>query len=743
MRLIDVITLELKTFLGERGVPPYAILSHVWTAEEVTFQEMSGDHSILLQKKGYEKIVGFCAKSRSEGFRYAWIDTCCIDKTSSAELSEAINSMFRWYRKAAACYVFLNDVPSAENPLAAGSRFRRSRWFTRGWTLQELLAPYEIIFLADDWHEIGNGVSLSDAISKVTTIDAKTLLEHDWSHVSIAKIMSWASRRQTTRVEDQAYSLMGIFDVNMPLIYGEGYKAFYRLQIEIMKFTDDESLFAWSTNGVDFSSPTFGLQPRDVGTLYRSSEDMHLGLLAPAPVCFMDSHGVSKSAPRQDGEATYVMDKEDIRLSARVLRLCELPPLDSQPKPGLKRVRVAGRLKIPGYYGIREGLDDRHVIVHWADDPGLRELCFLLVLRCEDEDGAVAIPVQGTLSGRLTRFAAAHDRGWYKVTLKDMFAAVRSEKEEENDLLTLRLAYELQDSPSHMWRYSLEKDLVLPAYLTIRPAPPRPGYGERYPQAPAFLFRSLPVEHDEYRITSDYPRHFMIPLSDGESAVYEATQRINKAIGIVELLYLNFQARSPEKKLPPFQICLERRRVSRGITYDVRCLVGAQVDGWGQRVDVGDACTRFPLDAGLCLVFRVRKDPSGGADRINVSVETQRPWEADAKDESEEEAKEEEEEEEEEVQEDANETSREEQVNAGDVVEARIKDESTGHDEVREEEVRHDNAVDNKTSDNKARDDRVEDMEEQVRDERALFKSRRIKALAHGIAHAFAKNTGT
>ncbi|KAF4500194.1 Vegetative incompatibility HET-E-1 [Fusarium agapanthi] len=233
MRLINVETLELESFTGEHGgsIPTYAILSHVWTSEEVSLQQISGLSPLPEESKGYRKIVDFCAKAKAEGFEYGWIDTCCIDKTSSAELSEAINSMFQWYRKSAACYVYMNDVSSAKNPRLSNSRFRKSRWFTRGWTLQELLAPHEVIFLADDWREIGTKASLSATISDITKIDVATLVKQTWSHVSVAGIMSWASMRQTTRLEDQAYSLMGLFDVNMPLIYGEGPKAFYRLQV--------------------------------------------------------------------------------------------------------------------------------------------------------------------------------------------------------------------------------------------------------------------------------------------------------------------------------------------------------------------------------------------------------------------------------------------------------------------------------------------------------------------------------
>jgi hypothetical protein len=164
--------------------------------------------------------------------------SCCIDKTSTAELSEAINSMFRWYREATVCYAYLADVTEA-------SQIKSSRWFTRGWTLQELVAPATVWFYALDWKYLGSKLDLQSEIRYITGIDTEVLTTGELEMVSIARRMSWAAKRQTTRIEDQAYSLMGIFDVNMPLLYGEGRKAFVRLQEETMKTSDDQSLFAW------------------------------------------------------------------------------------------------------------------------------------------------------------------------------------------------------------------------------------------------------------------------------------------------------------------------------------------------------------------------------------------------------------------------------------------------------------------------------------------------------------------
>jgi hypothetical protein len=186
-----------------------------------------------------------CLCKLSEGGR------CCIDKTSSAELSEAINSMYHWYRKADVCFAYLEDVPSAgtEFPL---SSMANSRWFSRGWTLQELVAPQIIEFYASDWKFLGTKEDSCDRLSSITGIHAEALRNQPVESFSIAQKMSWASRRTTTRPEDIAYSLLGLFNVSMPVLYGEGAKkAFARLQEEIMKDSDDQSLFAWTQSSVE------------------------------------------------------------------------------------------------------------------------------------------------------------------------------------------------------------------------------------------------------------------------------------------------------------------------------------------------------------------------------------------------------------------------------------------------------------------------------------------------------------
>ncbi|KAM0420978.1 hypothetical protein ACHAPT_011221 [Fusarium lateritium] len=246
MRLINVDTLDLEEFYGDQ-IPKYAILSHTWGRGEVTFQNWR-DRDAVSQMPGFAKIRGACRQARKDSLSYLWVDTNCIDKTSSAELSEAINSMFAWYRDAQACYAFLVDVPALPGSDPEFMKaFRNSRWFTRGWTLQELIAPREVVFFDQKWKKIGRkSASLRREIAAITGIDAAFLTGHSLIRASVAQKMSWLSRRVTTRVEDMAYCVLGIFDINMPLLYGEGMKAFIRLQEEIIKVSTDHTIFCWT-----------------------------------------------------------------------------------------------------------------------------------------------------------------------------------------------------------------------------------------------------------------------------------------------------------------------------------------------------------------------------------------------------------------------------------------------------------------------------------------------------------------
>ncbi|KAJ4358685.1 uncharacterized protein N0V89_003269 [Didymosphaeria variabile] len=304
MRLINIWTNKLESFTSE--IPTYVILSHTWgtDSEEVTFQEMlvdPGDRppSTTL-KPGYRKIFRTCQNAQhynlsneasiyhqdrllhqDQRIEHAWIDTCCIDKSSSAELSEAINSMYKYYLEAVVCFAYLSDMT------ANLGTFETSRWFTRGWTLQELVAPRSIRFYDKSWAFRGTRHTFRDVIQRVTHIST---FEYT-SELPVAVRMSWASQRHTTRVEDLAYCLMGIFDVNMPLLYGEGKKAFIRLQEEIIKQNPDLSIFAW-TNPLP---------------------SMFSGLLAESPQWFRDGHELEAAPSIRTVYSEFSVTNQGIR----------------------------------------------------------------------------------------------------------------------------------------------------------------------------------------------------------------------------------------------------------------------------------------------------------------------------------------------------------------------------------------------------------------------------------------------
>ena len=231
-----------KDFLDDEAIPPYAILSHTWDdGQEVTFRDLMD--STGRSKSGYDKIQ-FCGQhAERDGLQYFWLDTCCIDKSNHVELQKAINSMFRWYQKAAKCYVYLSDVSIAKRKACDGvseytwePAFRQSRWFTRGWTLQELLAPVLVEFFSRERRKLGDKRSLRQQIHEITGIPVAALSGARLSHFSGKERFSWIQSRQTKVEEDKAYSLLGIFDVEMPLRYGEGSaSAFRRLDEEIDK----------------------------------------------------------------------------------------------------------------------------------------------------------------------------------------------------------------------------------------------------------------------------------------------------------------------------------------------------------------------------------------------------------------------------------------------------------------------------------------------------------------------------
>ena len=225
----------------DHDVPNYATLSHTWRGDhEVTFQDVINRPATGPDKDdrpSFDKLY-FCGQQAKEDrLQYFWVDTCCIDKLSSAELSEAINSMFRWYQRSSKCYVLLSDVsiPSGNNDSDyRDDQLRRSRWFTRGWTLQELLAPPSVYFYSREGNLLGNKQSLEKPLSEITGIPISALRSTPLSFFSVEDKLSWATHRQTKREEDRVYSLLGIFDVNIPAMYGEGeHNALHRLQSEI------------------------------------------------------------------------------------------------------------------------------------------------------------------------------------------------------------------------------------------------------------------------------------------------------------------------------------------------------------------------------------------------------------------------------------------------------------------------------------------------------------------------------
>ena len=346
MRLLNVHTLEFREFF-ESDRPPYCILSHRWGKDELTYKQFR--KGVDLQGPGYDKIVNFCSFIRARKLRapfydawgllagrshhfveWIWIDAICIDKRSSAELSEAINSMYKWYEQAVECHVFLADVDVSSSSQGAVLRqLSNSSWFSRGWTLQELLAPLLCIFVDHSWKIIGHvcngcedkmnpcchpsqaeefGLSLSELVSEITRIPQhclKPLVKGGaarYEDHSIAERFSWAARRTTTRVEDEAYCLLGLLGINMPLLYGEGSMAFIRLQEEIIKRSSDSSIFAWSPRSVLPLTP--------VSMLARSVED------------FWNSQDVYDTDPRHQERAykpnfAFGLSNDGVQLETR------------------------------------------------------------------------------------------------------------------------------------------------------------------------------------------------------------------------------------------------------------------------------------------------------------------------------------------------------------------------------------------------------------------------------------------
>ena len=230
---------RLTPKLSDRNIPPYAILSHTWGCDEVTFEDL--EQGIAGSRIGYQKII-FCGEQAArDKLEYFWVDTCCIKKSSDAELSFSLNSMFRWYQMATKCYVYLSDVSAHIEIGQPEAAFRKSRWFTRGWTLQELLAPKSVEFFSKEGILLGNKVSLKEYILDITGIPVQAFLG-DLRMYSYKKRISWVNGRETEEEEDIVYCLLGVCDISMPIVYGEGEeKALRRLQHEIELLKDDRA----------------------------------------------------------------------------------------------------------------------------------------------------------------------------------------------------------------------------------------------------------------------------------------------------------------------------------------------------------------------------------------------------------------------------------------------------------------------------------------------------------------------
>ena len=288
----------------------YRVLSQEWSAAGYAF----GDQNMAEQQRSsreqsVEKLKRFRNAAASHKYKYIWLDTCCIDQKNPVELTRAINSMYRWYAEAERCFVYLYDYDLKDKP----RDLTVSKWFTRGWTLQELIAPKAVEFFDKNWERIGliakgqetrsdKDEKLLEKVVSRTGIDREVLLHQRLvSSVSIARRMSWFCDRETTEPEDSAYCLLGLFEVSMPTIPGEGLaSAFRRLQEEIMKNSDDHSLFAWK--------------------LPMSISAATSGLLAPSPQCFAGS-GHFVHLPNSNNPNPFQMTNKGLSIDIYLLQL--------------------------------------------------------------------------------------------------------------------------------------------------------------------------------------------------------------------------------------------------------------------------------------------------------------------------------------------------------------------------------------------------------------------------------------
>lgn len=282
------------------NIPRYAILSHTWgkDGEEVTLKNFT--EGTEKDKVGYEKIKFCRQQAASDGLHHFWVDTCCIDKSSSAELTEAINSMFRWYQNATRCYVYLSDVLTVGNAADQQATtwmaaFRESRWFRRGWTLQELIAPASVDFFSKEGNHLGSKNSLEAYINEITRIALTALRGSPLADFEIEDRFAWANDRDTKRPEDQAYCLLGLFGVHMPLIYGEGKKS---ALMRLRKKVDESSQRKSSKPRVSIKADQSSLQKtirfswrllKKLHSMRSDETTIHFACLARESTCYKTS----------------------------------------------------------------------------------------------------------------------------------------------------------------------------------------------------------------------------------------------------------------------------------------------------------------------------------------------------------------------------------------------------------------------------------------------------------------------
>ncbi|KAF1943365.1 kinesin light chain 1 [Clathrospora elynae] len=374
---------ELTSFNDEHP-PPYAILSHTWTeGEEVTYNELVAHAG--KDKTGYAKIR-FCGEqAAADDLQYFWVDTCCIDKSTSNELSTAINSMFCWYQRAAQCYVYLSDVSVSEEvvdtqalQIAWAEAFRQSRWFTRGWTLQELLAPASIKFFSVEGRCLGSRMSLEQEIHAITGIPIQALKGQSLAEFSVDQRKSWAATRTTTFREDKVYCLLGIFGVFLPLIYGEGEAyATQRLEEEVQRRQKGQG--TEDLHGLSVSSLLpFPRNERFVGReeQLQSLEQFLFSVITHQRMTVYGLGGCGKSA--------LAIEFAYRALAKRVKRLVFWVPAISRESFELAYRDIATRLRLPGITDdnadinkiVKETLSaesfgDWLMIVDNADDPAV------------------------------------------------------------------------------------------------------------------------------------------------------------------------------------------------------------------------------------------------------------------------------------------------------------------------------------------------------------------------------------